>query len=124
MQKKTRRGRNNKNKLKKITILFQNVRGIKCKWESMQIIAEEYAPSIICLVETHLGKRKIPDDDDFEEENDNELEEIDDYKVIRKDRECGNGGGCLIAIRKELKKLITEIETDEQRREVLMVYHR
>ena len=75
-------------------IWYQNVRGIKSKLVSIERITKEIDPTIICLVETHLGE-----EDDIV---------IPGYEIIRKDRNK-NGGGCLIAYKAEVKNLVKEI---------------
>ena len=118
-KKKTRRGNKNKNELKQLTIFYQNVRGLKSKLPSLQIIAAEYCPSIICIVETHLSEND-PDFAQWSEdvEGDQSLFQIEGYNVIRNDRN-GSGGGCLIAYKKELRTLITEVDADAEKHENL-----
>ena len=97
-RKKGRRGRRNKTQLKKLKIWYQNVRGIKSKLISIERIINEIDPTIICMVETHLG-----DDDEIS---------IPGYKIERNDRNK-DGGGCLIAYKEEVKNLVTEITKKE-----------
>ena len=97
-RKKGRRGRRNKTQLKKLKIWYQNVRGIKSKLISIERIINEIDPTIICMVETHLG-----DEDEIS---------IPGYKIERNDRNK-DGGGCLIAYKEEVKNLVTEITKKE-----------
>ena len=81
--------------LKRITIYYVNVRGLKSKMEDTLRIIEDINPDIIGLVETHMKR----------EEN----VEIDGYKIIRKDRQR-EGGGLLIGIKSKFAHLYTELE--------------
>ena len=107
--------------MKQLTIFYQNVRGLKSKLPSLQIIAAEYCPSIICIVETHLSEND-PDFAQWSEdvEGDQSLFQIEGYNVIRNDRN-GSGGGCLIAYKKELRTLITELDADAEKHENLWI---
>ena len=61
---------------------------------SIERIINEIDPTIICLVETHLGE-----EDEIE---------IPGYEIERNDRNK-DGGGCLIAYKKQMKNLVVEI---------------
>ena len=74
--------------MKKLKILYQNARGIKSKRASLERIIQEIEPTIVCLVETHLGKK--------------EVFSIPGYLITRNDRN-ESGGGCLIAYKEEIK---------------------
>ena len=97
-KRKNKRGRRNQTNLRKLKIMYQNVRGIKSKLVSLLRIVQEQTPSVICLVETHL-------------EEDDEIE-IPGYSIMRKDRNQ-DGGGCLIAYREEINTLVTRIPEKE-----------
>ena len=84
--------------LKRITIYYVNVRGLKSKMEDTLRIIEDINPDIIGLVETHMKR----------EEN----VEINGYKIIRKDRQR-EGGGLLIGIKNKFAHLYTELEMTE-----------
>jgi len=63
----------------------------------------------MCLVETHLKGEKIED-------------EFPDYEIVRNDRtKAEEGGGILIAVRKEVAKNMIEIERTEEEEETLWV---
>ena len=95
--------------LNKISVLYQNVRGLKSKLPSLQVIAAELKPTIICINETHLSE----DDKEKEEfilmEGDQNSINIDGYSIIRSDRD-NMGGGCMIAYRKEIHNLVTVLD--------------
>ena len=118
-----RRGRRNKNALKSITILYQNIRGLKSKFLSLQAIIHEQNPSIVCLVETFLTDPKSIQENETEEDDKEEdvMETltIEGYIIVRKDRKNQYGGGCLIAYQERIKSLITEIESEETSLEAL-----
>ena len=120
-----RRGRRNKNALKSITILYQNIRGLKSKFLSLQAIIQEQNPSIVCLVETFLTDPKSIQENETEEDDKEEdvMETltIEGYIIVRKDRKNQYGGGCLIAYQERIKSLITEIESEETSLEALWV---
>ena len=82
--KKVRRAESSEKKLKKMSVYFNNVRGIKSKMESLKEIIEELQPDVLGIVETHLDKEE-------------KLEEIEGYITIREEREK-KGGGVLMAI--------------------------
>ena len=86
----------------KFTVVYNNVRGMKSKLNSIKNIAQELNPTLMCFVETHLS--------------DIEKIEIDNYVIIRNDRNDRNenGGGILIAYKKELENVIIEIENSKK----------
>ena len=101
--KRIRRSRRNKNALRSITILYQNIKGLECKYESLQAIIEEQNPSIVCLVETDLAD--ITSEEDEEEEKDEDkltTLKIRGYEIMRKDRKHIYGGGCIIAYHNDI----------------------
>ena len=90
--------------LQSFSIMYQNIRGIKSKWNSLKQIVEEKQPTITALVETHL------------EEQDNVLT-IDGYDTIRRDRQYGQGGGMLIYYNKSIKNMLTVISPEDSSNE-------
>ena len=109
--KKTRRGNKNKNNLNKLTILYQNVRGLKSKLPSLQVIVAEHNPSFICITETHLSEDDPGENSDIRilEEGDQNTISFEGYTTLRNDRDA-LGGGCLLAFKKEMTSLITEVD--------------
>ena len=88
---KTRRGRSNKNELKNLTILYQNVRGIKSKLPSIHTIINEIKPTIICYVETHLNEEDNIEKRKSNVEGEEEVNTIEGYEVLRSDRSKKRG---------------------------------
>ena len=58
IKKKIRRSKQIKNKLRNFKIYYQNVRGLKSKTDSSAETKDNYEPTLICLVETHLTKEE------------------------------------------------------------------
>ena len=56
--KRVRRSKRIKNALKNFKIYYQNVRGLKSKLDSLQEMIDDYQPALVCIVETHMQKRK------------------------------------------------------------------
>ena len=75
---KTRRSKKMRNKMKNVSIMYLNIRGLKSKLESLKEIIDEQKPDIITLVETLLCE--------------NDAIELKNYEIIRNDREAGGGG--------------------------------
>ena len=44
--------------LQKFTIVYQNIRGLKSKVDSLQELADDCQPNLLCLVETHCRRKK------------------------------------------------------------------
>ena len=101
-----RKGQVIKNKLKKFTVLYLNIRGIKSKLTSLRNIAEELKPTVMCITETHL----------IEEE---ELK-IEGYEWFRNDRNK-DGGGIAIAMQKRVYDISTIVEKKRDVEEALWV---
>ena len=75
-----------KSRLKDFKIYYQNVRGLKSKFDSLAETIDDYEPTLIRLVETHLSKE--------------EQIQIPRYKIFRNDG-TNNSRCILIAIRIE-----------------------
>ena len=95
-----------RNKMKNVSIMYLNVRGLKSKLESLKEIIDEQKPDIIALVETLLCE--------------NDAIELKNYEIIRNDREAG-GGGVLIAIKKEMKSIVIEDGTCKETTDTLWI---
>lgn len=106
--------------MKQLSIFYQNVRGLKSKLPSLQIIAAEYCPSVICIVETHLSENDPNFSQNDTNEGDSNLFQIQGYNVIRNDRN-GLGGGCLIAYKEVMKTLVTELDVKADNHECLWI---
>ena len=74
---------------------YVNTRGIKSKLNSVERIAEELAPQVMCVTETMLDK--------------DEKIEIPGYRVFDNNNKTGKGG-IIIAVKKELKDITIETE--------------
>ena len=58
VKEKIRRSKKVKNRLRDFKIYYQNVRGLKSKIHSLAETIDDYEPTLICLVETHLSKEE------------------------------------------------------------------
>jgi exonuclease III len=83
--------------MKKFTVWYQNIRGIKSKMESLTEKIEEHEPTVFCITETHLG--------------DKEPFEMEGYKIYRNDRDR-EGGGTIIAVNEAIQNICTIVEKD------------
>ena len=85
MKKKTRRSKEINNALRKLTIVYRNIRGLKSKVDSVQEIVADSQPNLLCLVETHMQE---------EEEI-----RIPGYETIYQNDKTSNSGGIVIAVK-------------------------
>ena len=99
--KRTHRSKVNQDMLEKFTLYYQNIRGVKSKWNSLKNLIMEKQPVMVALVETHLNEHDT-------------LEEVPGYKVIRRERKIAEGGGIAIFYKTKLEGLITLLPTCEQ----------
>ena len=76
--------------------MYLNIRGLKCKMESLKEVIEAESPTLLCLAETHLKKDDKVDFDGYDE-------------VFRNERDDKDGGGLLIAVRNELRNVTIEV---------------
>ena len=58
VKKKTRRSKKIKNALRKFTIVYQNIRGLKSKVDSVQELVDDCQPNLLCLVEAHIQEEE------------------------------------------------------------------
>ena len=92
-----RRGnKKSKNEFKKFTVYYVNTRGIKSKLYSIERIAEELAPQVMCITETMLDK--------------DEKINIPGYRKIFYNSNKIGKGGILIAVKNELENVTIEME--------------
>ena len=89
-----------------MNIYMVNSRGIKSKYNSLKSIIEELKPTMFGITETMLGN--------------NEEFEMEGYVIIRNDRNK-EGGGVLLAIKDDLKGVITQVINDKNKDEVIWV---
>ena len=101
-----RRSKNIKNRLRDFKIYYQNGRGLKSKTDSLAETIDDYEPTLICLVETHLSKE--------------EQIQIPGYKIFRNDG-TNSSRGILIALKEKLKTVVIEVTREEEIGETLWV---
>ena len=85
---------------------YVNIRDIKCKRSSFDEIIAESKPTVIAVTEAHI-------DEDYDMT-------IKDYAVHKNCRDL-NGGGIVIAVRKELKYVAVEVKRSTEYLESLWV---
>jgi hypothetical protein len=95
-KKSVRRGmRKTKKMYQNFKVYYVNTRGIKSKINSLERIANELHPQVICITETMLGKK--------------EKIEIQGYENFYNNNVSGKGG-IVIAIKNELKEVTVEVD--------------
>ena len=99
VKEQIRRSKNIKNRHRDFNIYYQNVRGLKSKIDSLAETIDDYEPTLICLVETHLSKE--------------EQIQIPGYKIFRNDG-TNNSRGILIVIKEKLKTIVVEVTREEE----------
>ncbi len=95
-----------KNKLRSFSIYYLNVRDVMTKKNSLEVIIESLQPTVVALAETWLEETE-----EFEFEN---------YKIFRNDRNK-DGGGVLLAIRKEFVNIVIEVSHTKEMFESLWI---
>ncbi len=95
-KKRTRRSMKNKNMISNFKVMFNNMRGYKMKKETLRHIIQEEKPVVIGIAETNLEEDEI-------------IEEIEGYKIKRKDRRQ-KGGGVMMIYREALESMVVEEE--------------
>ena len=103
--KRGRGGNKSKESKKSLTILGNNVAGIRGKEDSLNQLMNEIQPGVIMLQETKMykqGKLKIPG-----------------FVIFENLRNYGGGGGLLTAIHENLNPVM--IENDEENDDILVV---
>ena len=96
VKKKTRRSKKIKNALRKFTIVYQNIRGLKSKVDSVQELVDDCQPNLLCLVETHMQEKQ-------------EIA-ITGYETIYRNDKTSNSGGILIAVEDTLKTITMKVK--------------
>ena len=86
--------------------MYQNIRGLKSKLDSLLEKLEEVEPTLFCITETHLLEK--------------EGLKIEGYELYRNDRD-NFGGGILIGVRIELEGVCTIVEKSKDVGEMLWV---
>ena len=77
--------------MKQFTIVYQNIRGMKSKVDSLTELVEDKEPTIVCLVETHLQKE--------------EEVAIPGYETIYRNDKTANSGEILVAVKGNIKTM-------------------
>ena len=95
-KKRTRRSMKNKNMISNFKVMFNNMRGYKMKKETLRHIIQEEKPVVIGIAETNLEEDEI-------------IEEIEGYKIKRKDRRQ-KGGGVMMIYREALESMVVDEE--------------
>ena len=105
-RKKTRRSKPIQNQLKAFNLFYMNIRDLKSKFASLQMIIAEVKPAVFALVETWL-------------EDSDEIE-VEGYHIFRNDRN-NEGGGVLIGVKKCLSNVAVEVGKTKEVYESLWV---
>ena len=58
IKKKIQRSKKMKNAQRNFTIVYQNIRGLKSKIDSVQELVDDCQPNLLCLVETHMQEEE------------------------------------------------------------------
>ena len=106
IKKKTRRSKKIKNALQKFTIVYQNIRGLKSKVDSVQELVDDCQLNLLCLVETHMQE---------EEEI-----TIPGYETIYRNDKISNSGGILIAVKDTLKTITMQVKQETEVGQILL----
>ena len=106
IKKKTRRSKKIKNALQKFTIVYQNIRGLKSKVDSVQELVDDCQLNLLCLVETHMQE---------EEEI-----TIPGYETIYRNDKISNSGGILIAVKDTLKTITMQVKQETEIGQILL----
>ena len=96
VKKKTRRSKKIKNALPKFTIVYQNIRGLKSKVDSVQELVDDCQPNLLCLVETHMQEE--------------EKITIPGYETIYRNDKTSNSGGIMIAVTDTMKTITMQVK--------------
>ncbi len=105
MKKKLRRGQRIRNKMIKFNVMYNNLRGVKSKIDSIKRIIQDKEPTIMALAET-----KLNEGEDFE---------LEGYKIERVDRTSDAGGGVLLAYKECMKNIMTTVKEERENCEIL-----
>ena len=100
IKKKTRRWKKIKNALRKFTIVYQNITGLKSKVDSVQELVDDWQSNLLCVVETHT-----------QEEEEIEMPGCD---TIYKNDKTSNSGGILITVKDILKTIFMHVKQEAE----------
>ena len=105
--KKIRRSKPVKNKLKSFTVYYMNIRDLKSKRASFEEIIKEVNPTVIAITEAWT-------DEDYKLE-------IEGYATPFRNNRNKDGGGIILAVRKELKNISIEVKRTTEYLESLWI---
>ena len=100
IKKKTRRSMKIKNALQKFTIVYQNIRGLKSKVDSVRELVDDCQPNLLCLVETHMQEE--------------EKITIPGYETVYRNDKTLNSGGILITVKDTLKTITMPVAQETE----------
>ena len=89
-----------KNALRKFTIVYQNITGLKSKVDSVQELVDDCQSNLLCVVETHT-----------QEEEEIEMPGCD---TIYKNDKTSNSGGILITVKDTLKTIFMHVKQEAE----------
>ena len=95
-----RRSKRIKNALRNFEIYHQNVRELKSKLDSLQEMIDNYQPSLVCIVETHMQKK--------------EEIQIPGYSFVYRNDRSANSGGTLIRVRDNIENISLELTQENK----------
>ena len=105
IKKKTWRSKKINNALQKFTIVYQNIRGLKSKVDSLQELVDDCQPNLLCLVETHMQE---------EEEI-----RIPGYLTIFRNDKTSNSGGIMITVKDTVKTITMQVKQETSRADIM-----
>ena len=106
-QKKTRRSKPIQNQLKSFRVYYINMRDLKSKRSSFEEIIAELKPTVVAVTETWM--------------DDSNSLELEGYATPFKNNRNVEGGGVLLAVRKELEHVTTEVKRTKEAMESLWI---
>ena len=100
IKKKIRKSKKINNALRKFTIVYQIIRGLKSKVDSVQELVDDCQPNLLCLVETQMQE---------EEEI-----RIPQYETIYWNAKTSNSGGIIIAVKDTVKIITMQVKQETE----------
>ena len=107
IKKKTRRSKKIKKALRKFTIVYQNIRKLKSKVDSVQELADDCQPNLLCLVETHMQEE--------------EEKTVRGYETIYHNDKTSNCGEITIAVKNTMKKITMQVKQERELGQTLWI---
>ena len=97
VKKKTRRSKKIKNALRKFTIVYQNIRGLKSKVDSVQELVDDCQPNLLPSRSPYPGGRR------------NHI-----YETIYRNDQTSNSGRILMTVKDTLKTITMQIKQETE----------